>query len=260
MKHTIELLRLFSYYSIKKTLAQPLSIFLFIVAKIIRFVLFFFFIHYLLSKTRVLAGYTMAETLLFFLTFSLIDGIAQLLFREVYRFRPLVTEGTLDLVLTKPYHPFLQILIGGIDILDVLMVCIYGACAFYFLRQVDVSSSLSIIVYILLLINALVIAAAAHIFILALGLLSSEIDNALVLFRDVTRLGSIPIDIYSEPIRTILNTAVPVGVMMSFPVKGYLGLLSIQTLVYSFLLGSVLLWASLFMWRRALVRYQSWGG
>lgn len=207
-----------------------------------------------------LVGYTLTETLLFFLTFSLIDGIAQLLFREVYRFRPLVTEGTLDLVLTKPYHPFLQILIGGIDILDVVMVCIYGVFALYFLRQIDSSYSLSLVVYILLIVNALIIAAAAHICILALGLISSEIDNALSLFRDITRLGSLPIDIYSEPIRTILNTVVPVGVMMSFPVKGYLGLLSIQSLVYSLLLGTVLLWTSLYMWRRALVHYQSWGG
>ncbi|PJE62438.1 hypothetical protein COU88_05015 [Candidatus Roizmanbacteria bacterium CG10_big_fil_rev_8_21_14_0_10_39_6] len=260
MKHTLSLLKLFSYYSIKKTLAQPLSVFLFVVAKIIRFALFFFFIHYLLSKTRMLVGYTLTETLLFFLTFSLIDGIAQLLFREVYRFRPLVTEGTLDLVLTKPYHPFLQILIGGIDILDVVMVCIYGVFALYFLRQIDSSYSLSLVVYILLIVNALIIAAAAHICILALGLISSEIDNALSLFRDITRLGSLPIDIYSEPIRTILNTVVPVGVMMSFPVKGYLGLLSIQSLVYSLLLGTVLLWTSLYMWRRALVHYQSWGG
>jgi len=207
-----------------------------------------------------LVGYTLAETLLFFLTFSLIDGIAQLLFREVYRFRPLVTEGTLDLVLTKPYHPFLQILVGGIDVLDVIMVIIYGVFASYFLSQIGGIASMSFVVYILLVVNALIIAAAAHICILALGLISSEIDNSLSLFRDVTRLGSLPIDIYSEPVRTVLNTVVPVGVMMSFPVKGYLGLLSVQSLVYSFLLGALLLWVSLFMWKSALKSYQSWGG
>ena len=38
----------------------------------------------------------------FYLSFSLVDTIAQLFFREVYRFRPLIVSGDFDLPSSNP--------------------------------------------------------------------------------------------------------------------------------------------------------------
>ena len=83
------------------------------------------FIVVLLNRTKFLAGYTLEETLLFYLTYSIVDSITQLLYREVYRFRPLILSGDFDTVLVKPVHPFVRILLGGIDVLDIIPTLIY---------------------------------------------------------------------------------------------------------------------------------------
>jgi len=40
---------------------------------------------------------------------------AQLLFRDVYRFRPKVVSGDFDLILVKPINPLFRVLLGGAD-------------------------------------------------------------------------------------------------------------------------------------------------
>ncbi len=105
--------------------------------------------------------------------------------------------------------------------------------------------------------NAFIIATAFHIAVLALGILTTEIDNTIMLYRDVTRMGVVPIDIYKEPVRGFLTFVVPVGIMMTFPVKGLLGLLSFGVVFFSFLIAVVSLWLSLKFWKISLKRYAS---
>jgi len=70
-------------------------------------------------------------------------------------------------------------------------------------------------------------------------------------------MGRIPIDVYKEPIRGVITFAVPVGIMMTFPVKALLGSLSLLTIILSFSIGLVFIISSLFFWRYALKRYSS---
>ena len=44
----------------------------------------------------------------FYLCFNVVDTIGQMLFREVYRFRPLIISGGFDMVLVKPLSPWLE--------------------------------------------------------------------------------------------------------------------------------------------------------
>ena len=52
----------------------------------------------------------------------LIDVISQFLFREVYRFRPLVVSGEFDLVLVKPVSSLFRSLAGGADVIDLITI------------------------------------------------------------------------------------------------------------------------------------------
>lgn len=259
MKKTFHIFFLFSKYSIKSTLQNRFSTILFIIGKLVRFSIFFFFISYLLQKTQVLAGYTFHQTLIFFLTYNVIETIAQLLFREVYRFGPLVVSGELDTILIKPYHPFLRILVGGVDPLDMFTLVIYLALLIYFILSAGVQIIL-LIPYIALIINALIIATSFHIAVLALGVLTTEVDHTIMLYRDITRLGTFPIDIYKEPLKSILTFVIPIGIMMSFPVKSLFRILSFPLLTFSITLSCTMLLLALMMWNKALQKYQSWGG
>jgi ABC-type uncharacterized transport system permease subunit len=93
--------------------------------KILRFVFLFGVIFLVFSKTKIIAGWSLKQVVILYLTFNFIDTFSQLLYREVYRFRPQVISGNLDLILVKPYHPFLRVLIGGVDFLDLLLLVPY---------------------------------------------------------------------------------------------------------------------------------------
>lgn len=256
----VKIFFLLAKYSLKTTFQSPLGIILFTIGKLIRFSMFFLFVYYLISNTKLLAGYSLTQTIIFYLTYNIIDSLAQLLFREVYRFRPLVISGELDSILLKPYHPFLRILVGGVDILDLIISFIYMLLAGYFIIQIPQVTIIQIVLYIALIFNALIIATGFHIAVLALGILSTEVDHTIMIYRDITKMGTFPIDIYQQPIRFLLTFIIPIGIMLTMPVKGLLGILNTELYLLSFLIATAILSASLLFWNYALRCYQSWGG
>lgn len=244
----------------KSTFQARVGIIFFVIGKFIRFLMFFFLIFFLVSKTKVIQGYNTNQAILFYLTFNIIDTVSQLLFREVYRFRYLVTSGNFDTVLIKPYHPFLRILVGGVDILDLFMLIPYILLTSFFAIQSTALQSTNIVLYLSLMINSLLIATSFHIIVLALGILTSQVDHMIMIYRDTTSLGRFPMEIYKEPIRSIFTFIIPVGVMMTFPSRALFGLLNTQLIFISFLLGIFMFFASLKLWDFSVKKYQSGGG
>ncbi|MBI2007138.1 MAG: ABC-2 family transporter protein [Candidatus Blackburnbacteria bacterium] len=243
--------------SIQTSFASRWGAILFIFGKIVRFGFFFFFIVIVVGKTKVLAGYSLSQVIFFFLTFNLIDILAQALYREAYRFRGLVTSGDLDLVLVKPVHPLLRILLGGVDILDMITLVPLLALVVYYAGQVGPLDVFSAGLYLLLVANALLLATAFHIAALAIGVLTTAVDHTMWIYRDLTSMGRIPVDFYNQFIRALLTFVIPVGVMMTFPAKAFMGLLSLPLVFFSFGFGVVLFWLSLKFWNWALSRYSS---
>ena len=236
-----------------------LGVVIFTLGKIIRFAFMFFLLFFIFSKTRVLKGYSFQQAALFYMVFNLIDTISQILFREVYRFRSLVVSGTLDTILLKPYHPFLRILLGGADVLDVVLLVPYLCIAIFIALQGHIIV-MNFISFLALFFNAVWIATSFHIIVLALGIITTEVDHTILIYRDMTSLGRFPMAIYKEPIRSIFTFIIPVGIMISFPSQALMGSLSWAGFIVSFVLSSVLFYGAMKLWDFALQRYQSWGG
>ncbi len=237
-------------------LESRLGVIIFLLGKLIRFGAYLFFLIVILSKTQTLAGYSVSQVLLFFATFNFIDTSAQFLLREVYRFRRHIISGYFDYTLLWPISPLFKSLFGGSDVLDIPMILISVGLIIYTVFGQDVTV-MGIILYLFLILNAFFIALAFHICVLSLGILTTEIDNTLWMYRDLTQMGRIPIDVYKEPIRGIITFAVPVGIMMTFPVKAILGSLSLSVVILSFSIGLVFVFCSLLFWKYALKRYSS---
>ncbi|MCH7640917.1 ABC-2 family transporter protein [Patescibacteria group bacterium] len=230
--------------------------FMFLVAKLFRFGFFTAFLYFLVIGADRLAGYTVTQIIFFFLTFNLVDIISQFLFREVYRFRHLVVTGDFDLVLAKPYNSLFRVLMGGADLVDlvtipplILAVVIMGGA-------MD-PTSLQVASYVLLLINGLLIAAAFHIAVLALAIITLEIDHTIMIYRDLVNLGRLPVDIYRQPLRGVLTYLIPVGVMVTLPAKSLMGLITPLGIFISLILGTVVIVLSLRFWNFAIKQYTS---
>lgn len=257
MKKVLRVFWLYTQNSIKISFQQRIGIFFFLLGKLLRFGMFGVFIYFLLQRTQVLAGYSITQTLIFFITFNIIDGITQLLFREVYRFRPLILSGDFDTVLVKPIHPFVRILTGGFDILDTIPLAIYLSMLVYLCSMAGSLSAGDVLLYLLLVINGVFIATAFHILVLALGILSTDVDHTIMIYRDITRMGSFPVDIYTEPIRFLITFVIPIGLMISYPVKALFGMLSLPAIAGTVLFAALFFAVSISVWHYALLRYQS---
>jgi len=259
LRRNLKIFLLFSYQSLKTTGQSRQAIFLFTLGKILRFVFLFGVIFLVFAKTKIIAGWSLKQVVILYLTFNFIDTFSQVLYREVYRFRPLVVSGNLDLILVKPYHPFLRVLLGGVDFLDLFLLFPYFFLLLFFIFQEKISF-FSFFLYLTLVVNGLIIATAFHIFVLALGALTTEVDNAIMIYRDILNLGRFPIEIYQQIISFIFTFIIPIGVMITFPVKALFSFLSFNNVVFAFFISFFLLSLSTKLWQIGLKKYQSAGG
>lgn len=239
------------------SLLNRLSAGVFIVGKLLRFVFFLIFLLTIFKRTQTLAGYTVHQMVFFYLSYNLIDTVTQLLYREAYRFRPLVVSGDFDFSLAKPMSPLFRVLVGGSDPLDFSMLPLYMFAVIYTGGKLEYIQGVNVVSYVLLLVNGFIISTGFHILVLALGILATEVDHAIMIFRDVMSMGRIPTDLYNEPLRSVLTFVLPVGIMMTIPAKALMGLLSPRIILFSFVLGLLFFVLCLKAWRYALSQYSS---
>lgn len=230
---------------------------LFILGKFIRVGFFLLFLLIISSKTKEIVGYTVWEMILFYATFNLIDVFAQFFLREVYRFRWYIVGGDFDFFLLRPLSPLFRSLFGGSDPLDIPIIFLSIGLAVTSVVNIGNVSFVGTVLYLALVINALVIALAFHIFVLAVGVLTTEVDNTIWLYRDLTQMGRLPIDIYQQPLRALLTFAIPVGIMVTYPAQAILGLLSTSAVLISFTVGGIFLFGAIAFWRYSLKNYSS---
>lgn len=256
LKKYLKIWWLMSRNSFSMVISQRLSVAVFLTGKILRFVFFFSFLFFLLIGSKTLAGYTSDQVIFFYLTFNLIDILSQFFFREVYRFRPMIVNGDFDYVLVKPVSALFRVLLGGADIVDFITIPPLLAALIYFGIKLD-PGVVGVITYILLVANGLIISAAFHIIVLSMAIITMEIDHSVMIYRDLVSLGRLPIDIYKEPLKGFLTYIIPVGIMITLPVKSLLGIAGIWLILGSFAIGLVSVLISLRFWNFALKKYSS---
>lgn len=220
-----------------------------------------FFLIYLLAifkNVPSLKGYGVAEVVLFFMTFNLVDVIGQFLFRGLYGVKYLIEEGDFDKILTQPAHALFRISSMNVDLLDLLTLpIVIGITAWAITKLTVPVTGLQLVFYGLLLLNALVITYAFHVFIGAMSVKTQELEGAMWVYRDVMTLGRFPVSIYSDAIRWAFVTVIPIAVMISFPAQALLGLLSWKGVLYSVFVAVLFHITAQAIWRHALRNYTS---
>lgn len=243
--------------SFQQMLTQRITVVIFLFGKSLRIVLFLIFLSFLFNGAKSLAGYNKEQIIFFYLSFNLIDTLGQLFFREVYRFRPLIISGNFDLILAKPMNPMIRVLLGGADFLDLLMLFLIAGLTIWFVANNIPTNLGNVVLYLLLIFNGFIISAAFHIFTMGLGVTTTSIDHLIAIYRDFTSMLRIPVDLYTEPFRMFLTFIIPLGIMITFPAKVLLGLLSPQLIVISLLLSFFYLYLAVSFWNHSLKQYAS---
>ncbi|OGD02930.1 hypothetical protein A2354_02430 [Candidatus Amesbacteria bacterium RIFOXYB1_FULL_47_12] len=243
--------------SLQQNISGPVVFSLFFTSKLLRYGLFLTFLYFLGSGIKLIGGYPREQLIFFYLVFNYIDTLVQMFFREVYRFRSLVVSGGFDMVLLKPFPPLVRCLLGGPDFIDAGVLIVLTAVIAYYLAFFIHPSPSSLFLFFLMLLNTLIVAAAFHILVIALGIITLSVDHLIMVYRDLTSLVRIPVDLFSEPLRSLITFVIPVGLMFTFPAKTLLGLLSWQMIIFSLIFGVVFLFFSLKFWHFSLRYYSS---
>ncbi|MEK7656966.1 MAG: ABC-2 family transporter protein [Elusimicrobiota bacterium] len=244
--------------SLQAQLSHKLGSLGFLVGKLIRLLFFFAYLLAVFRHTDTIAGYSLLEISLFFLTFNLVDITAQVFLRGVYAARHLVTEGDLDTYLIQPCPPLLRMIGLSVDFLDIVtLLPVLVLLGLTWERLPENITALHCLAYLLLVLNGIAIAFAIHIFVASLAVRTQELENTIWVYRDMMFLGKLPVDIYAGPLRWVLTFLIPIAVMTSFPTKALLGTLEFRWMIFAVGLAAVLLGLSSLAWRSALKHYTS---
>lgn len=244
--------------SFQAQLTYPLGSVGFLLGKLIRLLFFFAFMAAAFGHTERLAGYTLVETALFFLTFNLVDMTAQIFFRGIYGARRAVTDGDFDFYLIQPCSALFRLLLTTVDFLDIVTILpVLAMMGKVFTMLPEGLGAARYALYLLLTLNGIGIALAIHVFVAGLAVRTQELENAIWIYRDVMFMGKFPVDIYGPVARWTLTFVIPIAVMTTFPAKALLGLLSPAAAAYSLALCAGLLAASRWFWLDSVRRYTS---
>jgi len=227
---------------------------MYLVGKLIRFLFFLIMLFVILGQTKTLAGYNQQQIIIFFLIFNLVDIIGQLFFRGIYFFRNEVVSGHFDLTLVKPANALFQILTVQTDLLDTPLLVIM---LFLFIKQGIKITFINFLLFLLIFGASFLIITAIHIIIASIGVITTEVDNAIWIYRDLSLMAKVPVDIYIDWIRSMFTFILPIAVIFTFPAKALLGILSWQWIIYSLIISVILFYISLKFWHFALTRYTS---
>jgi len=242
--------------SFQTIMSSRVGFLIFTFGKLLRFILYLGFIYFLFSGVKQIGQYSKNEILLFLLTFVFLGSIGQMFFREVYRFRSRIVSGDFDFDLLKPVNPIFRNLFGGFDLLDLLTMPLIIIALVKTLEGLHFEIW-QLVLYLLLSVNCLLIIGSIHVLVLSFGVLKTEVDNAIMFYRDIETMGRFPVDIYKQPLREILTFVIPVGVMFTVPAKVLLNLVSWPVIIISIVVGLLTFFFTQRFWVYALKRYTS---
>lgn len=250
--------RLLASNAVQETFVNRGTNALFLFGKVIRLTMSLVFLFIFVKTVPVFAGFSTDQLYVFFITFTLIDQISQMLLRGVYLFTNLVRRGEFDFILTKPISSLFLSLIGSPDINDAIFLIPTVIVSGFLLSTLDLTvTPISLLLYIALFINGLLIATAFHITALIVGILTTEVDGVMWLYRDLSRLATFPVTIYFPPIPFLLFFIFPVGMMVTIPSQVLIGMPTTYHIALAFFIGIGSFLLSLYGWKYALRSYTS---
>lgn len=229
-----------------------------ILGKVARLGFAFLFLYVIVDRAGMLAGYNLYEAVLILALFNFVSTITQLFFRGVYLFRQKVIDGNFDFYLLNPLSELFYSLFSYTDPLDMLLAIPYGAIVYWAWAQTGFPITPINILYLALAIAIMgIIIFAIHILIIGVGIKYLEVDNTIMLYRDLERTAGFPMEIYGKYGSIFLTYIVPFGLMSTVPAKIIFNLLNPAILIAFLLVALLELKLAMVFWRNALKSYSS---
>jgi len=231
---------------------------LFILGKLIRLGFAFLFLYIIVDRAKALAGYSLGQAVFILALFNLSTTLIQLLFRGVYIFRQKVIDGSFDFYLLNPLSELFYSLLSYTDPLDTLLLVPFGTIVFWGWNLAGYPVTLSAVFLIILaLLTMIIFGFAIMTIIISIGIRYLEVDNTIMLYRDLEKMAAFPIEIYGKYLSVFLTYLLPFALMATIPARIIFGLSSFHLLLIFVPLSFFFVFLSLKFWSHSLKFYSS---
>lgn len=227
---------------------------LFLTGKIVRISLLLIFLLALKDKITLLSGYSVDQLIIFYLIYNVFDLLGQIFYRGIYWYRNEIISGNFDFTLTKPLNPLFQVLVSHTDWLDIPALIL---TLIFLVIKLPAVSLQELFAFLILGLLAMVLVTAIHVFVASIGILTTEVDHAIWIYRDLSQMARFPMDIYIEGVRLFLTFVVPIGLIFTVPAKALIGVLSSQWILLTIIFTVFFYFFIIKFWQYALKKYQS---
>lgn len=230
----------------------------FLFGKLFRLATAFLFVYIVIERAKVLAGYNLSQAILILALFNLVTTLIQLFLRAVYIFRQKVVEGTFDFYLLNPLSELFYSLFSYTDPLDLTLLLPYTGITLWAWVSAGYSITLgALLLLFLAIILMFIFAVSVHLFIISIGIRYLEVDNTIMLYRDLEKMAAFPIEIYGSILGNVFTYLLPFALMATLPARFIFGFTSPLILLYFIPLVLFFLYLALRYWQNSLKSYSS---
>lgn len=210
-----------------------------------------------------LGGWRFAD-LVVLSTFTLVANSVMLWFAGLLRLSQKVVKGELDKYLSKPVSPLFALIAEDVNALvstqqlvSALLI-LGGACLYFGLRPAPGNVALSLLLMVLGCVVLLLIQGC----IAMLTFWWGDVSRLNSLFMMTGEFERYPLTLFPLGIRGFLTWIVPIGAISTYPVLVFLGKAESVWRYFGIAALLAVAWMVVFQlsWRRALCRYEAFGG
>lgn len=233
----------------------------YILGKILRMSFFLVFALAMFQKNKTVAGFNAGEIILFYAVMNFFDVITQMFLLRGFTYLPRdISRGSFDLLLTRPTNIFAYITGKGFDVFDFFTVpAAIGFIAVGFAKLGYIPSFEYIVLGILMCTLSFIALIGIFIGIASISFYTNEVENVWWFYRDIAYSARNPAEFFPRVIQIIFTYAVPILVIITYPTRAFLGILSAQQLVTACIVAVVSNVVGITLWRRGLRKYSSVG-
>jgi ABC-type uncharacterized transport system permease subunit len=210
------------------------------------------------GQAKVIAGYNLDQAIFVLALCQWGSTITQLFFRGVYLFRDKVSDGSFDFYLLNPLNELFYSLFSGTDPLDLMMMVPYTILVgITWVRTGFPITGPSLLMVLGCLIVMAMFVFAIHVLVISIGVKFLEVDNTIMLYRDLEKMAAFPTDIYGKFVGPVLTYVFPFAILATIPAKLIFGWLTPMSLIFFFAIALLQVYLSLKFWHSALQSYSS---
>jgi ABC-2 type transport system permease protein len=231
---------------------------LFILGKLFRLGTAFLMLFVIMGKAKFIAGYTLPQAIFILALFNFVSTLSQLFMRGIYVFRQKVVDGTFDFYLLNPLSELFYSLFSYTDPMDALLIFPYLGLVIWAWLNAGYTITLgATLLFLAVLVISCLMIISWHIVILAVGVRYLEVDNTIMLYRDLEKMAAMPIEIYGKVGANVLTYIFPFALMATIPARIIFGLYNPWYLLGFIVLALLQIRLSLWSWHKCLLSYSS---